>query len=160
MVALVSSGPNSVEALESRTIDELAVGDAVEISRVVSADDILHFAEITGDFNPIHVNVEFAQQSRFGRIIAHGPVAMGLAGQIVGTRMPGLGTIALTASIRHLRPIFAEDRITTRAEIASVDVAVGNVTIALTWTNQEGKVVAEGETTVKPPREPVEAPET
>ena len=156
----MSSRPDSAEVLQSCTIDELQVGDVVEISRVVSTEDILRFAEITGDFNPVHIDPEFARSSRFGRIIAHGPVALGLAGQIVGTRMPGLGTIALSANIRHLRPIFADDRVTTRAEISAMDVSKGNVTVSLTWSNQDGELVAEGETVVKPPRESVEAPPT
>jgi acyl dehydratase len=153
----MSDGPEPLE-LESRTIDQLQVGDVVEKTRVVSAEDVRRFAEITGDFNPVHVDPEFAENSPFGRMIAHGPVALGLAGQIVGTRMPGLGTVAVSATIRHLYPIYVEDRVTTKAEVTAIDPETRNVTIGLTWKNQEGRLVAEGDTVVKPPRRVVDAP--
>jgi acyl dehydratase len=136
-------------------IDQLGIGDAVESTRRVSVEDILSFAEISGDFNPIHIDPEFARTSQFGRVIAHGPIALGLAGNVVGTQLPGLGTIAISSAIRHLRPIYADDCITTRAEISAMDLDSRRVTLSLSWVNQDGKLIAEGETVVMPPREPV-----
>jgi 3-hydroxybutyryl-CoA dehydratase len=150
----VSSGGRQ----RSMTIDELEVGDAEESTREVSAEDILTFARITGDFNPVHTDATFARDSRFGGVIAHGPMALGLAGEIVGTRLPGLGTIALSSRIRHRRPIFAGDRITTRAEISSVDREARRVTLGLTWVNQDGELVGDGETVVLPPLERLGVP--
>jgi 3-hydroxybutyryl-CoA dehydratase len=139
----------------SLTIDELDIGDVAESTRHLTSEDILSFARITGDFNPIHVDPVFAESTRFGRIIAHGPLALALAGEIVGTRLPGLGTIALSSTIRHRLPIYADDVVTTRAVVSALDRDAKTVRLALTWTNQNRELVGEGETTVSPPRTPV-----
>lgn len=136
---------------DSKTIDELHVGEACELTKLVSMEDIRKFAEVSGDFNPIHTDEEFAKRSQFGRCIAHGPVALGLAGGVIGTRLPGLGTIAISASIRHRAPIFAGDRVNTRVTISAVDLDRTRVTLAVIWKNQDGQLLGEGEVVVQPP---------
>lgn len=140
--------------MESLTIDELEPGRAVERRRVVSAGDIAAFAELSGDHNPLHTDPDFARTTPFGRTIAHGPLALALAAGILGMELPGLGTIAISNAIRYRRPIFAGDEITTRVEVAEIDAGRRRVTMALTWTNQDGELVCEGEAVVRPPQEP------
>jgi 3-hydroxybutyryl-CoA dehydratase len=142
-------GPSTVE---SKTIDDLAVGQAIERRRVVSADHIAAFARLSGDFNPVHVDEEFARRTPFGRTIAHGPMALALAAGILGMELPGVGTIAISNVIRYRRPIFTDDEITTRVEVAEIDAAGRRVTMALKWTNQVGELVCDGEAVVRPPK--------
>jgi 3-hydroxybutyryl-CoA dehydratase len=138
--------------MESKTIEQLAVGQTIERRRVVSARDIAAFAELSGDFNPIHVDEEFARTTPFGRTIAHGPMALALAAGILGMELPGVGTIAISNVIHYRRPIFTGDEITTRVEVAEIDAERRRATMALRWTNQDGEVVSHGEAVVRPPK--------
>jgi len=132
-------------------MDDLHVGDVYELTKLVSMEDIRKFAEISGDYNPIHTDAAFAAQSQFGRCIAHGPVALGLAGGIIGTHLPGLGTIAIFSSIRHRFPIYAGDDITTRVTVSELDRERTRATLAVVWTNQDGTLVGDGDVIVRPP---------
>lgn len=141
------------ERMQSLTIDQLAVGDSAEFSKTVTETDIALFAAISGDFNPLHVNAEFAKSSRFGARVAHGPIMLALAAGVLGNRLPGIGAIAVSNHIEYRRPVYIGDTITSRAEVAALDPERNRATIGLVWTNQNGELVAEGEAVVIPPRE-------
>jgi acyl dehydratase len=134
------------------TIDELSVGQAVERTRLISAEDVSAFARLSGDFNPVHIDEAFARTTPFGRTIAHGPIALALAAGILGMELPGVGTIAIENVIRYRRPIFTGDEVTTRVTVAEIDSARRRVMMAITWTNQEGELVCDGEVVVRPPK--------
>ena len=138
--------------MQSRTIDELEVGDAAEFSKTITETDIALFAAITGDFNPIHMDAEFAKTMPFGARVAHGPITLSLSAGILGMRLPGLGTVAVTNHIDYLKPVYIGDTITTHVEVAHLDAERNRATMRLRWSNQDGAVVAEGEAVVKPPR--------
>lgn len=140
--------------MESLTIEQLAVGDSAQFSKTVTETDVALFAAISGDFNPLHVDAEFAKRSRFGARVAHGPLTLALAAGVLGTRLPGIGAIAVSNHIDYRRPVYIGDTITARAEVAALDSERNRATIALVWTNQDGELVAEGEAVVIPPREP------
>jgi len=140
--------------MESLTIEQLAVGDSAQFSKTVTETDIALFAAISGDFNPLHVDAEFAKRSRFGARVAHGPLTLALAAGVLGTRLPGIGAIAVSNHIDYRRPVYIGDTITARAEVAALDPERNRATIALVWTNQDGELVAEGQAVVIPPREP------
>lgn len=143
--------------MDSRTLEMLAVGDAASFTKTVTETDIAFFCAISGDFNPVHVDDEFAKTTPFGARVAHGPLTMALAAGVLGTKLPGLGTVAVSSHIAYRRPVFAGDTITTRAEVAGLDPERRRATIALTWTNQAGDVVADGGAEVIPPKAPVQA---
>jgi 3-hydroxybutyryl-CoA dehydratase len=140
--------------MESLTMEQLAVGDSAQFSKTVTETDIALFAAISGDFNPLHVDAEFAGRSRFGARVAHGPIMLALAAGVLGTRLPGIGAIAVSNHIDYRKPVYIGDTITARAEVAALDSERHRATIALAWTNQDGELVAEGEAVVIPPREP------
>jgi acyl dehydratase len=140
--------------LPSRPIETLSIGDAVEATRTVSQDDIDGYAEISGDFNPIHTDPDYAAGTPFGRTIAHGPIALALAAGILGMELPGPGSIAISNVIRYRRPIFAGDTVTTRVAVAEINAERRRVTLAMTWTNADGVVVADGEAVLRPPPTP------
>ncbi len=140
--------------MESLTIEQLSVGDSAAFTKTVTETDIALFAAISGDFNPLHVDAEFAKRSRFGARVAHGPLTLALAAGVLGTRLPGIGAIAVSNHIEYRRPVYIGDTITTRAEVAALDTERNRATIGLVWTNQDGELVAEGEAVVIPPREP------
>ncbi len=138
--------------MQSRTIDQLSPGDAATFSKTVTETDVAFFAAISGDFNPIHVDAVWAATSMFGRRVAHGPLTLALAAGILGNELPGVGSIAVSNHIEYRRPVYVGDTITTRAEVAELDRERRRATMALTWRNQDGELVAEGYAVVKPPK--------
>ena len=141
--------------MRSLTMDQLAVGDAARFTKTVTETDVAFFSAISGDFNPIHVDAEFAKSSRFGARVAHGPLTLALAAGVLGGSLPGVGTIAVTNHIEYLRPVYVGDTITTTGTVAERDVERRRVKVALEWTNQGGELVAEGYAVVIPPKESV-----
>jgi acyl dehydratase len=140
--------------MQSLTINDLEIGQAAEFSKTVTETDIAFFCAISGDFNPLHVNVEYAAKSRFGARVAHGPLTLALSAGVLGMRLPGLGTIAVTNHIEYRRPVYIGDTITSRVEVRALDHERNRATMGLSWRNQAGEVVAEGEAVVKPPKTP------
>ena len=140
--------------MQSLTINDLEIGQAAEFSKTVTETDIAFFCAISGDFNPLHVDVEYAAKSRFGARVAHGPLTLALSAGVLGMRLPGLGTIAVTNHIEYRRPVYIGDTITSRVEVRALDHERNRATMGLSWRNQAGEVVAEGEAVVKPPKTP------
>jgi 3-hydroxybutyryl-CoA dehydratase len=138
--------------MRSLTMDELSVGDSARFTKTVTETDVAFFAAISGDFNPVHVDAEWAKTSLFGARVAHGPLTLALAAGVLGMELPGVGTIAVSNHIDYRRPVYIGDTITTRAEISERDVERNRVTVALTWTNQDGERVADGHAVVMPPK--------
>lgn len=128
--------------MNSVPIDQLKVGDAAESRKTVSETDVYLFAGVTGDFNPMHVDHEYAKTTPFGARVAHGPLTLALCAGVLGTELPGLGTVAVSNYIEYQAPVFFGD----------LDPERNRATMAITWTNQDGVQVAEGSMVVKPPR--------
>ncbi|MGE0067016.1 MAG: MaoC family dehydratase [Solirubrobacterales bacterium] len=141
--------------MRSVPIDQLTVGDAAESRKTISESDVYLFAGITGDFNPMHVDHEYAKGTPFGARVAHGPLTLSLCAGLLGTELPGLGTVAVSNYIEYKAPVFFGDTIRVRVEVGSLDPERNRATMAITWTNQDGVLVAAGSMVVKPPREPV-----
>jgi 3-hydroxybutyryl-CoA dehydratase len=141
--------------MNSVPFDELEVGDAAESRKTVSETDVYLFAGVTGDFNPLHVDEVYAKGTPFGSRVAHGPLTLGLCAGLLGTELPGLGTIAISNYVEYKAPVYIGDTIAVRVEVAELDSERGRATMAITWTNQDATVVATGSMVVKPPRERV-----
>ena len=123
----------------------LRVGDTASLSKVLSEQDVLTFAEITRDCNPVHVDEAFAAQTRFGRRIAHGMLTAGLISAVLGTQLPGPGSIYLSQSLKFRAPVYLGDTITAVVEVIAVRQDKPIVTLATTCKNQKGETVIEGE---------------
>jgi acyl dehydratase len=141
--------------MRSIPIDQLKVGDAAESRKTISESDVYLFAGVTGDFNPVHVDEEYAKTTPFGARVAHGPLTFSLCAGLLGTELPGVGTVAVSNQVEYKRPVYIGDTIAVRVEVAALDRERGRATMAVTWRNQHGEVVALGEMVVKPPREAV-----
>lgn len=131
--------------------DELEVGMEASFSKTITETDVYLFAGISGDFNPMHVNEEFARLTPFGTRIAHGALPQCLIAPVLGTKLPGLGSIALEIATRFRAPTFFGDTITARAEVVEKIEDKRRVKMRLLWTNQRGESVATGEALVMPP---------
>jgi 3-hydroxybutyryl-CoA dehydratase len=134
--------------------DELEVGGAAEFSKTVTEADVVLFAGITGDLNPAHVDDVAATASRFGGRIAHGMLVAGFISTVLGTRLPGPGTIYLSQSLRFVAPVRLGDTVTARVEVAELVPAKRRARLATTVRNQRGETVIDGEATVMVPARP------
>jgi 3-hydroxybutyryl-CoA dehydratase len=131
--------------------DDLAVGQTAHMSRTITETDVVLFAGITGDLNPVHMDEEVARQSRFGGRVAHGMLTAGLISAVLGTRLPGPGAIYTAQTLRFTRPVRIGDTLTAHVEIIELMPEKRRVRLTTTCTNQEGEHVLEGEASLMVP---------
>lgn len=139
------------------TETHIKVGEKVEFSRRISAEDIRRFAEVSGDFAPIHVDEAFARKTRYGRPIAHGALLMGLlssASSVISARSVERGATATSVSlgydrIRIIKPVFADDTVTARYTVESVDDEVGRTVSRIEIVNQNNELCLVGSHVLK-----------
>jgi 3-hydroxybutyryl-CoA dehydratase len=134
-----------------KSYDELQIGEEASFTKTITETDVYLFAGISGDFNPMHVNEEFAKTTPFKTRIAHGALPQSLIAPVLGTKLPGLGTVAVEISCRFKAPTFFGDTITAKAKVSEKMEKKRWVRMALTWTNQRGETIADGEAVVIPP---------
>jgi 3-hydroxybutyryl-CoA dehydratase len=131
--------------------EELEVGRSAELAKTVTETDVVLFAGITGDLNPAHVNQIEAERSRFGGRIAHGMLSAGFISAVLGTQLPGPGTIYLEQTLRFRRPVRIGDTVTARVEVLELVPGKRRARLKTTCVNQVGETVVEGEATVMVP---------
>ena len=129
----------------------LSVGDAAEISKTVTEEDVRAFAELTGDRNPVHLDEGYAAGTRFGRRIAHGMLGASLISAVLANELPGRGTVYLSQTLKFTAPVFLGDTVTARIVVRSVREDKPVVTLDTVCTNQRGERVVEGEAVVLVP---------
>ena len=133
------------------TYDQLQIGDSASFTKTVSEADVYLFAGITGDLNPAHVNAVAAAEVMFKQRIAHGMLTASFISTVLAMRMPGPGTIYLGQNLQFRAPVLFGDTITARVECVEKIEARRWARFKTTVTNQDGKVVVDGEATVIPP---------
>ena len=137
-----------------KTIDQLQVGDTAQFSKTVSETDVYLFAGISGDFNPAHINEQYASGTFFGTRIAHGLLSASFLSAVLANQLPGPGSIFMSLSVKFQAPVFIGETITAKAEVAQVDYEKNSVTMNLSCVNQDEKQVLEGEALLSPPKSP------
>ena len=143
----------STTMIENRVFAELAIGESASITRTLTKEDIDLFAIVSGDVNPAHLDPAYAETDMFHKIIAHGMWGGALISSVLGTRLPGLGTIYLGQELRFRRPIGIGDTITTTVTVQEKHPETGNVILDCICTNQDGKPVITGKAEVRAPTE-------
>jgi acyl dehydratase len=128
----------------------LRVGDTASLERTLGPDQVQAFADLSGDHNPLHVDPAFAAGTRFGRPIVHGPFTLTLLMTLLGTRLPGPGTVLVAVESRFLAPVFVGDTVEARVTLA--ELAGRRATVALECRRGRD-VVVEGRALVSLPRE-------
>jgi len=127
------------------------VGDRASYTQTLSEAHVALFVGAVGDTNPLHVDEAYAKKSRFGRRIAQGILVAGLISTVIGTRLPGVGAIYLSQTLRFLRPTYLGDTITATAILKAVrERAKGGYVLTLETfcENERGERVIEGEAEV------------
>ncbi len=124
---------------------EFTLGQMATFTKTIAEADIYAFAGITGDFNPLHVNAEFAKHSRFGERIAHGMLSAGLISAVLGMRLPRPGAIYVSQTLQFVKPVRIGDTITAKAEVTAYQAERHLLTLRTTCVNQREETVVEGQ---------------
>ena len=135
-----------------KTFDQLNIGDSDRFSKTVTDSDIYLFAGVTGDFNPAHIDEAYAQGTFFKTRIAHGMLSAGFISAVIGTRLPGPGTVYMRQTLDFLAPVRIGDTVTATVEVIEKMEDKKRVRLRTTCVNQEGTRVLDGEAWVSPPR--------
>jgi len=151
-------GPHASTMVENRTFEEIAVGDSANVVRTLKPEDIQLFAIVSGDVNPAHLDPAYAATDTFHRIIAHGMWTAGLISSVLGTKLPGPGTIYLGQDLRFLHPVGLGDTVTATVTVREKRPDKGNLLLDCVCTNQNGKQVVTGTAEVRAPTEKVRRP--
>lgn len=146
-----------MEMLENVTYDELQVGQTAQITHQVSERDLLLFAAVSGDVNPVHLDEQFAAATPFKGRIAHGMFSGALISAAIACKLPGPGSIYIGQELSFMRPVRLQDEIRVELEILE-KLPKNRVRIATRVFNQDGKQVVDGVATVMAPTEKTSLP--
>ncbi|WP_036167051.1 bifunctional enoyl-CoA hydratase/phosphate acetyltransferase [Massilia sp. 9096] len=149
-----------MDTIENRTFDELRIGDSASLTRTLAQKDIELFAVMSGDVNPAHLDEEYAKGDMFHKVIAHGMWSGALVSTVLGTMLPGPGTIYLGQSLRFLRPVALGDTVTVKVTITELDPANHHVKLDCEVVNQDRMPVVKGVAEIVAPTEKVSRPRT
>jgi acyl dehydratase len=127
---------------------ELKIGDTFSTTREITDELIRKFAELSGDFNPIHLDEEFAKRTRFGRRIAHGMLSGALISAVLGYEFKERKIVYLSQTMKFTAPVYIGDTITATATVTKIRVDKPIVTLETICTNQDGVVTLKGEAAV------------
>ena len=126
----------------------IKVGDSFSKERLITDELIRAFAEVSGDYNPIHLDEEFAKTTRFGNRIAHGMLSGAFISAVLGYEFVEKKIIYLSQSMKFTAPVYIGDTVTTTATIANIREDKGIITMETICTKQDGEVVVKGEAVV------------
>jgi 3-hydroxybutyryl-CoA dehydratase len=134
-------------------IEQFSVGQSASFSKTVTEHDVYTFAGVTGDFNPAHVDEVYASGTSFKKRIAHGMLSAGLVSAVLGTKLPGPGSIYAGQTLKFLAPVYIGDTITATATVKEVIAERRRLILTTECTNQEGVAVLSGEATIFIPKD-------
>jgi 3-hydroxybutyryl-CoA dehydratase len=142
-----------MEELRGKYLDEISEGMTAVFSKTVTEADIVLFAGITGDTNPVHLDEEFAKPTMFKGRIAHGMLTAGFISAVFGTKLPGPGCIYMSQSLKFKGPVKIGDTVLARVTVSAIDREKARVTFGTTC-HVGDKIVLDGEAQLMVPRRP------
>lgn len=123
---------------------KIRVGDFAQIEKHITESDLTGYADVSGDYNPIHIDDTYAKKSIFGRRIAHGLLCTGMISALLGNSLPGRGTLILREDLRFLKPVFENDTIVAMVTVLEIVQEKGRITMGVSCKNQDGTEVLQG----------------
>ncbi|SCY99601.1 MaoC family dehydratase [Alkaliphilus peptidifermentans] len=138
--------------MKGKTIKDLKIGDTAMFQKTLSETDVYLYAGITGDFNPAHINASYSKDSIFKDRIVHGMLTAGLISTVLGTQLPGPGTIYLSQELKFTAPVRFLDTITAEVEVIEIIEEKNRIKLSTTCRNQRNEMVLSGIATVIPPK--------
>lgn len=140
-----------METYKNDELRGLRIGDEAKDEKIITKEDVQTFANVTGDHNPVHLDEDYAKDTMFKKCIAHGMLSAGLISKVIGTQLPGYGTIYLGQTLNFKKPVYIGDTITTVVSIQKINPEKRLLILDTYCKNQKDKVVLEGEATVMLP---------
>ena len=131
-----------------RPFEEIEIGESASISKMISEADIVNYAGIIGDFNPIHVNPEYAKTTMFGERVAHGMLTASFISTLVGCCLPGINALYLSQEVKFVKPVKIGDTITAAAEVIEKINEKRRIVMKTVITNQRNETVVDGKAVV------------
>lgn len=135
---------------KSKTMKDMEVGEKETLTVTLTEEHVEAFARATGDYNPLHMEQEYAEKSQFGRRVAHGVLLTGIISGMLGTKLPGLGTVAREMTAKFSGPAFIGDTLTATVELTEKREKFNLCTLNYNIVNQDGKTVVRGKAVVLP----------
>jgi 3-hydroxybutyryl-CoA dehydratase len=135
---------------KGKTFADLVVGMQVAIKNTVSEQDVIDFARVSGDHNPLHMDEEYAKQTQFGGRIAHGALTASYISAVLGNDLPGPGAVFMDLNLKFVRPVRIGDTVISTAEVTEMIERGCRVKLAVKG-EVEGKIVMRGDATVMVP---------
>ena len=123
----------------------MEIGDTASRNLTLTAEHVATFAQLTGDYNPLHFDQDFASKTKFGRLVVQGGLTTGLLHALVAMDLPGPGTVFLSQDWKFTAPVFIGDTITAEAEVTSVHAAKPVCQLSIRVLRQDDEVVLQGE---------------
>ncbi|NOT01580.1 MAG: MaoC family dehydratase [Phycisphaerales bacterium] len=136
--------------MKHRTRETLRVGDEGTFTKTITQSDVFAFADASGDYNPLHIDEEYARRSVFQQRIAHGILTAGIISTVLGSEIPGVGTIFVELQIRFLKPVYFGDTVTAVGKVIEI-INPKRVRLLVACRNDKGQDVAIGNAVVIPP---------
>ncbi|ATL99217.1 MaoC family dehydratase [Aeromonas bestiarum] len=103
-------------------LEEIKIGMSESYSQTITDADVKDFSGISGDKNPVHMDDEYAKESRFGKRIAHGMLSSSFFSALFGTKLPGQGCVYVAQSLKFRKPVYIGDTVTATVEVTSIDI--------------------------------------
>ncbi|MHA1698727.1 MAG: MaoC family dehydratase [Promethearchaeota archaeon] len=142
----------AIKNIKKADYDSIEIGDSASVTKTVTETDVILIAGVTGDFNPLHVNEEFAKTTQFGKRVVHGVFSTGLISAVLGMKLPGPGALYASQSVKFVKPVFIGDTLTAVATVkekfTKKEGKLKFLKIETKVYNQDDAVVTEGEALV------------
>ena len=138
--------------MTGKTIQQLQVGDKAELRKTFVEEDVAEFARVSGDSNPAHMDENYAKTTQFKTRIVHGMLAGSLFSALLGTDLPGVGTIYTGQTLKFTRPVHFGEEITASVTVKELNTERNRAVFECLAVNPQGEPVIIGEATVMPPK--------
>ncbi|MFH0993242.1 MAG: MaoC family dehydratase [bacterium] len=138
--------------MKRTTIEAMHIGDKASLTKRFTAADVAGFAAVSGDFNPAHMDEAYAQTTMFKTRIVHGMLVGSLFSAILGTDLPGVGSIYTHQTLKFTKPVYLNDEITATVTVRELILEKNRVLFDCLAINQKGETVIVGEATIMPPK--------
>lgn len=132
-----------------KSIEEYHVGDRAEVRHTITIEDVQAFADLTGDYNPLHLNADFAKETSFKKPVVYGMLSASFISTLIGMKIPGPGALWTSQTLQFLKQVFVGDTLLVEAVVKQISTAAHTMVLQIAAYNQEKQPVLEGEATVQ-----------
>ena len=136
-----------IEPTEAK-LDNLHIGQKIEFTEVISESMVEKFAELSGDYNPHHMDESYAEKTRFKKRVCHGMLLASLFSRLIGMYLPGKGSLYFSQSLNFISPAFIDDKVTVEVEIVKISRSTGIITLKTIITKENNIELVTGEAKV------------